>query len=58
MLACILLGGGLFLFIRNNALFANGARNLWHIESLIILGLLGVLFVLTLLHVVRGIRQR
>jgi hypothetical protein len=57
-LACLFLGGGLFLFIRNNALLADGGRNLWHPEALIMLGVLGVPFVLVLLHVVRSCRRQ
>jgi hypothetical protein len=57
-LACLLLGGGLFLFIRNNALLAHGGRNLWHPEALIMLGVLGVPFVLVFLHVVRSFRRQ
>jgi hypothetical protein len=58
ILTCLLLGGGLFLFIRNNALLANGGQNLWHPEALIMLGVLGVPFVLVLLHVVRSFRRQ
>ena len=53
ILACAGLGVGLFLFIRNNALLANGARNLWHIESIVMLGVIGIPFVLVLLHLLR-----
>ena len=55
--ACVVLGIGLFLFIRNNALFANGGQNLWHIESLVMLGVIGVPFVLMTLHVVRSLKS-
>lgn len=55
--ACLLLGGGLFLFIRNNALLAHGGRNLLYPEALIMLAVLGVPFVLVLLHIVRAWRQ-
>jgi hypothetical protein len=47
----------LFLFIRNNALLAHGGRNLVHPEALIMLAVLGIPFVLVLLHVIRGFRQ-
>jgi hypothetical protein len=57
ILACLFLGMGLFLFIRNNALLAHGGRNLWHLEALAMLGVLGVPFVLVLLHVVRHLRR-
>jgi hypothetical protein len=54
--ACGVLGIGLFLFIRNNALFTNGGRNLWHVESLVMLGVIGIPFVLMALHVARGFK--
>jgi hypothetical protein len=57
ILACLCLGVGLFLFIRNNELLAHGGRNLWHLEALIMLGVLGIPFVLVLLHVVRHLRS-
>ena len=53
IVACICLGAGLFLFIRNNALFANGAQNLRHPEAFIMLAVLGIPFVLMLLHLIR-----
>jgi hypothetical protein len=56
VVACAVLGIGLFLFIRNNALLANGAQNLWHVESLVMLGVIGIPFVLMLLHLVRGFK--
>jgi hypothetical protein len=56
-LACIVLGGGLLLFIRNNALFAYGGRNLWHPEALVMLGVIGIPFVLGVLHFVRHLRR-
>lgn len=55
ILACLLLGGGLFLFIRNNSLFAHGGRNLWDPEALVMLGVLGIPFVLMLLQLVRSL---
>ncbi|MGQ4807476.1 hypothetical protein NKDENANG_00828 [Candidatus Entotheonellaceae bacterium PAL068K] len=57
-LGCLFLGGSLFLFIRNNQLFAHGGRNLWHPESLIMFGVLGVPFILVLLHFVRSLRRQ
>ena len=56
-LVCLFLGGSLFLFIRNNALFAHGGRNLWHPDALIMLGVLGIPFVLVLLHFARRLRR-
>jgi hypothetical protein len=53
MIACVCLGAGLFLFIRNNDLLANGAQNLRHPEALIMLAVLGIPFVLMLLHLIR-----
>lgn len=58
MLLCVLLGGGLFLFIRNNALLANGGENLWHPEALTMLGVLGIPLVLVILHVMRSFRRQ
>lgn len=57
ILACLFLGGGLFLFIRNNALFSHGARNLLHVEAIIMLGVLGIPFILSLFHLVRHLRR-
>ena len=56
-LTCLFLGGSLFLFIRNNQLLAHGGRNLWHPESLVMLGVLGIPFVLVLLHFARSLRH-
>jgi DMSO reductase anchor subunit len=56
-LACLFLGGSLYLFIRNNALFAHGGRNLWHADALVMLGVLGIPFILVLLHLVRSLRR-
>jgi hypothetical protein len=58
VLICVFLGGSLFLFIRNNALFADGARNLWHPEALVMFGVLGIPFVLVLLHLIRHARRQ
>lgn len=56
-LACVALGAGLFLFIRNNQLLAHGGRNLWHPEALVMLGVIGIPFVLGVLHFVRHLRR-
>lgn len=58
ILACLFLAGSLFLFIRNNALFAHGGRNLWHPEALVMLGVLGIPFILMLLQLLRSLRHR
>ncbi len=55
IVACICLGVGLFLFIRNNELLANGAQNLWHPEAFIMLAVLGIPFVLMFLHLIRTV---
>jgi hypothetical protein len=47
----------LYLFITNNHLFANGARNFWHPEALVMFAVLGIPFVLALLHLVRSVRR-
>ncbi len=53
IVACLFLGVALFLFIDNNDLLANGAEKLWHPEAFVMLGVLGIPFVLMLLHVIR-----
>jgi DMSO reductase anchor subunit len=57
VLACLFLGGSLFLFIRNNELFAHGGRYLMHPDALVMLGVIGIPFVLVLLHIVRALQQ-
>jgi hypothetical protein len=57
ILACLFLAGSLFLFIRNNALFAHGGRNLWHPETLVMLGVLGIPFILMVLQLFRSLRR-
>ena len=57
LLACLFLGVSLFFFFRNNALLAHGGRNLWHLESLVMLGVLGIPFVLVVLSLSRGLRR-
>ena len=54
---CVFLGGCLYLFIRNNNLFAQGARNLWHPEALVMFAVLGVPFILSVVHLVRSLRR-
>ena len=54
---CVFLGGCLYLFIRNNQLFANGARNLQHPEALVMFAVLGIPFVVSVVHLVRRLRQ-
>lgn len=53
IVACIFLGAALFFFIHNNNLLAHGAEKLRHPEAFIMLGVLGIPFVLMLLHVIR-----
>ncbi|WP_089944764.1 hypothetical protein [Candidatus Entotheonella palauensis] len=53
IVACIFLGAALFLFIDNNDLFANGAEKLRHPEAFVMLGVLGIPFILMLLHLIR-----
>ena len=55
---CIFLGGCLYLFIRNNHLFANGARNLQHPEALAMFAVLGIPFILSVVHLVRSLRRQ
>lgn len=58
VLFCLFLGGCLYLFIRNNHLFANGARNLQHPEALVMFAVLGIPFVFSVVHLVRSVRRR
>ena len=56
IIACLFLGAALFLFISNNNLFANGAEKLLHPEAFVMLGVIGIPFVLMLLHLIRSLR--
>ena len=58
VLLCLFLGACLYLFITNNQLFANGARNLQHPEALVMLAVLGIPFILAIVHLVRGLRRQ
>ena len=55
---CVFLGGCLYLFITNNHLFAHGARNLQHPEALVMLAVLGIPFVVSVVHLVRSLRHQ
>ena len=55
---CVFLGGCLYLFIRNNHLFANGARNLWHPEALVMFAVLGIPFIVSVMHLARSLRRQ
>ena len=55
---CALLGGCLSLFIRNNHLFAHSARNLRHPEALVMLAVLGIPFILSVMHLARHLRRQ
>lgn len=57
-LLCLFLGTCLYLFITNNHLFANGARNLKHPEALVMFAVLGIPFILALVHLVRSLRRQ
>lgn len=57
ILVCGLLGAALVLFIRNNQLLARGADNLYHLESLIMLGVLGLPFLFAVFHLIRSLRR-
>jgi len=56
-LACLFLCGSLFLFVRNNALFAHSGRNLWHIETVVMLMVLAVPCILMLLQLIRSLKR-
>ena len=58
VLLCLFLGVCLYLFITNNHLFANGAHNLRHPEALVMFAVLGIPFILALVHLVRGLRRQ
>lgn len=58
LVLCVFLGGCLYLFIKNNDLFAHGARNLWHSEALVMFAVLGIPFMLSVLHLVRSLRRQ
>ena len=55
---CLFLGACLYLYITNNHLFANGARNLQHPEAIVMFAVLGIPFILALVHLVRGRRHQ
>ena len=58
VLLCLFLGTCLYLFITNNQLFANGAHNLRHPEALVMFAVLGIPFILAIVHLVRGLRRQ
>ena len=58
VLLCLFLGTCLYLFITNNQLFANGAHNLWYPEALVMFAVLGIPFILAIVHLVRGLRRQ
>ena len=51
-------GACLYLFITNNHLFANGARNLRYPEALVMFAVLGIPFIVALVHLMRGLRRQ
>ena len=55
---CVFLGACVYLFIRNNYLFANGARNLRHPEALVMFAVLGIPFILSVVHLARRLRRQ
>ena len=58
VLLCLFLGACLYLFITNNHLFANGAHNLQHPEALVMFAVLGIPFILAIVHLGRGVRRQ
>lgn len=58
VLLCLFLGACLYLYITNNHLFANGAHNLQHPEALVMFAVLGIPFILAIIHLVRGGRRQ
>ncbi len=57
-LLCLFLGACLYLFITNNRLFANRAHNLQNPEALVMLAVLGIPFILAVVHLVRSLRRQ
>ena len=58
VLLCLFLGACLYLFITNNHLFVHGARNLQNPEALVMFAVLGIPFILAVVHLVRGLRRQ
>jgi len=58
VLLCLFLGACLYLYITNNQLFANGAHNLQHPAALVMFAVLGIPFILAIVHLVRGLRRQ
>ena len=58
VLLCLFLGACLYLYITNNRLFVNGAHNLLHPEALVMFAVLGIPFILAIVHLVRGLRRQ
>jgi succinate dehydrogenase hydrophobic anchor subunit len=58
VLLCLFLGACLYLFITNNHLFAHGARNLQSPEAIVMFAVLGIPFILAVIHLVRGLRRQ
>jgi hypothetical protein len=48
----------LYLFITNNHLFANRAHNLQNPQALVMSAVLGIPFILAVVHLVRGLRRQ
>ena len=55
---CLFLGCILFLFVRTNALLAHGGRNFRDLQVVIMLVILGMPFLFSLWHLVRGLLQQ
>ena len=55
---CLFLGACLYLFITNNRLFTNGAHNRQNPEALVMFAVLGIPFMLAVVHLVRGLRRQ
>jgi hypothetical protein len=55
---CVFLGACLYLYITNNHLFTTGSYHLQHPEAWVMFAVLGVPFVLAVVHLVRGQRRQ
>ena len=58
VLLCLFLGACLYLFITNNHLFAHGAHNLQNLEALVMFAVLGIPFILAVVHLFRGLPRQ
>jgi hypothetical protein len=58
VLLCLFLGTCLYFFITNNHLFAHGAHNLQNPDAIVMFAVLGIPFILAIVHLVRGLHRQ